>query len=245
MASLIVAAWLAATPIKLASPGFSVLGLPDAAAQFYSDHFAARFAGDERFEVVTRSDIVAVLAVERQKALLGCESDQASCMAELAGALGVEGIITGQVARVSDAFQLNVRVISASSRALFTHSSALLGSEKELIEELNRTAQQARERLATDLRAATPTAASSSRLPPVLTLAAGAALAATGIAFLGDAAQKYSSLNKPTNWPSYDLATATDLADRGKTSQTVGAVLLSVGLAALAAGVIWLILVSR
>lgn len=39
------------------------------------------------FQVVSQADIRTLLGVERQKQLLGCGEDAASCMAELSGAL--------------------------------------------------------------------------------------------------------------------------------------------------------------
>ena len=242
----LLAACLAAAPIKLASPGFRVLALAEQTGQFYSDHFAARFAGDERFLVVTKSDITAALAVERQQQLLGCDTSESSCMAELAGALGAEGIITGQVAKVGDAFQLNVRILTAGSRAMYTHSSALLESEKELIAELNRCAEEARGLVALDLRGAEARAPRRpSRWLALIPAIAGVGVAGVGAALLVDAGDRYAALNDPTKWRSYGMTEANDLAANGRRSETSGAVLLAVGAALLIAGALWFLLVSQ
>jgi hypothetical protein len=68
-------------------------------------------------------------------------------------------------------------------------------------------------------------------------------LAAIGAGFAIDANATYSRLNDSTQWPTYDLATAEALSSHGKGSQTLSAVLVSVGAVALIAGVVWLLLV--
>ncbi len=53
---------------------------------------------DDEFVVIGYSDIQALINLESQKQLLGCEDD--SCLAEIGGALGVERMIAVEVARV-------------------------------------------------------------------------------------------------------------------------------------------------
>jgi hypothetical protein len=52
-------------------------------------------------------DIKAMVGFERQKSLLGCED--ASCLAELGGALGAQEIVTGTLSILGDEFVLVVR----------------------------------------------------------------------------------------------------------------------------------------
>ncbi len=59
--------------------------------------------------VVTTADLEAVLGLERQKQLLSC--DQQSCMSELAGALGVEYLVTGTVGRLGKSYVLIVKML--------------------------------------------------------------------------------------------------------------------------------------
>lgn len=60
-------------------------------------------------EVVTQREIAAVLSLERQKAILGCETDV--CMAELGGALGADRLVAGDLARLGESFLLHLRVV--------------------------------------------------------------------------------------------------------------------------------------
>src|SRR5438132_10875798 len=107
----------AAQPVKLASVGFIQLNLTEQLANVYAETFAAKLQACGGITVMTPKDIAAVLGIERQKQLLGCSDEASSCSAEIAGALGVDGIIRGDVARVGTAYQINIRVLSAKSGA--------------------------------------------------------------------------------------------------------------------------------
>ncbi len=49
------------------------------------------------FKVVTSEAIRGMLALERQKQMLGCSADSAACLAEIGGALGVDYLVSGRV----------------------------------------------------------------------------------------------------------------------------------------------------
>jgi hypothetical protein len=68
------------------------------------------------FRVVSSRDVTAVLALERQKELLGCTADQA-CIAELAGALGVEYVLSASVGKVGEAYVVSGRMVEAKRGA--------------------------------------------------------------------------------------------------------------------------------
>src|SRR5688572_24149396 len=85
-------------PLHLAAPGLSYVNLDEKAGDAFLDYFNQQLALAGKIQVATKAEVSAVLGMERQRNLLGC-SEQGSCMAELAGALGVDGIITGSLAR--------------------------------------------------------------------------------------------------------------------------------------------------
>lgn len=64
-------------------------------------------------EVIGMQDIEAVLGLEQQKTLLGC--DDVTCMAEIGGALGVQAIVSSKVARVGRTYLLTIRVIDTKA----------------------------------------------------------------------------------------------------------------------------------
>src|SRR4051794_21934292 len=49
-------------------------------------------------QVISESDIGALLGLERQKLMVGCDDD--ACLAQIGGALGVEYLLTSEASRV-------------------------------------------------------------------------------------------------------------------------------------------------
>ena len=245
---------LCAGQLKLATVGFSQVGLTDQQASFYAEHFSVQLASidEQNVRVSTPKDMADVLGVERQKALLGCSETESSCMAELAGALGADGLVSGQIAKIGQSFQLNVKVLAADgSRTLFLHSSKLLHTEEELIQELNETARKAIAKLRPDsaVVAAPPpavSAPSSERPRNALKLipGIGAALLGgilTGLAFY-TADQRYGQLTDRGSWGFTTGEQAAMWRDDGKNSVTLGIVFLSVAVVILAASIVWFLL---
>ncbi len=64
-------------------------------------------------QVVSTRDLAQVLTLERQKQLADCDS--ASCVAELAGALGADVLAAGSVGKMGSSSVLNLRLINARS----------------------------------------------------------------------------------------------------------------------------------
>src|SRR4051812_21332764 len=62
--------------------------------------------------VLTARQIAAVIGLDRQKQLMGCNEGTA-CVAELAGAMGADGLIVGDVGKLGDTYAINVKVLSA------------------------------------------------------------------------------------------------------------------------------------
>jgi TolB-like protein len=62
------------------------------------------------FKVTSKDDIRAMLSHEKEKALLGCED--ASCLAEIGGALGVEYLVTGSVSKLDARTTIDLRLVN-------------------------------------------------------------------------------------------------------------------------------------
>lgn len=205
--SLFVAALLCAQgDVKLAAPGFSKSGLTQEQAQFFSGHLAARLSSTPWLQVVSSDDIAQMIGLERQRELLGCADGKASCMAELAGALGVDGMLVGQVAKVGQSFQVNVKVMDPAGSPLFVYSSERLGTEEAVLDELNRIAGLIAEKLAPmhDKRmpAGTVTAVSAAPKPtfwPALGVAGAGVVVLAGAALCWvNVSQEWGSLQRAT-----------------------------------------------
>jgi len=75
---------------------------------------AERIARLGVFEVVTQDDIRRLISFERMKTALTCEDD-ASCLAEIGGALGARYVITGSVGRLDDQFVVALSFIDSET----------------------------------------------------------------------------------------------------------------------------------
>src|SRR5687767_9578727 len=110
MLAFVASAVLAATPAppSIAAPGLNGFNVPAEGLAFFSEHVATRLA-NEGLKVMTRSQIAAVIGLEREKAMLGCTDESSDCLAELQDALGVDGVLMGQLAKLEDEYQFNLK----------------------------------------------------------------------------------------------------------------------------------------
>jgi hypothetical protein len=142
-------------PIKLASVGFTQVRVPKALATSFEETFALRLSQTGKARVTTPRDVAAVLGVERQKQLLGCGSN-GSCLAELAGALGAEGIVTGEIALVGKVYQLTIKILSPEQGRVLFQLLERCKTEEAVLETLDHAAVEALETLTQTLRKPAP-----------------------------------------------------------------------------------------
>jgi hypothetical protein len=251
--SLVAATCLAATPVKatplkLASMGFAGLNMDENAARYYSDHFAQQLSLNG-FQVTTASEMTALLGLERQKQLMGCSESAASCIAELANALGVDGVITGNLGRFGSTYQVNLKILSSlDGHPLAVFSSRVKG-EEQLLEEYERAARQVYEALRGRMGTGVPQADSSSPTEVESTqpstgrrwawvpAAAGVAVAGAGGICLWQANVRLQALQSADK--SVPLATAQGYRNEGTALQVAGFTAVGLGAAAVVAGAIF------
>ncbi len=226
----------AATPqIKLAQGGVSFVDVSPAKGAFFVSSFDQRLSAESGYRVVTQDEVAAVLGLERQKAMLGC-SGESSCTAELAGALGVDGIIIGTIAQIGGIYSLNLKVVRATNGEPLSNVSFRTKSEAELLDLLDTAARQ----ISGDLRHAfggpAPAAGPSSAwLAPVI---GGGVAAVAGAVAYGMAKGTEAKLR------GHDASITTpalldETARTGQLQQTTAVVLGAVGLVAIAGGLVW------
>lgn len=109
---LLTSSLVVAAP-KVAAPGLRAIGLDAMFVEFLNEQLAAGFRSSG-IEVVTTNEIKSLIGLERQKQLLGCKETDASCMAEISGALGVEALAMGDVVQLDKSFQVSLKVVSAA-----------------------------------------------------------------------------------------------------------------------------------
>ena len=87
----------------------NVQGVAEGTAMILTDIVVSEIAR-HGLDVVSKSDITAIVGFEKQKAMLGC-SDDSSCLAEIGGALGVDFMLTGQVGQIGSRFRLSLILV--------------------------------------------------------------------------------------------------------------------------------------
>jgi TolB-like protein len=226
-ATLLLIALTAAAGADVAVLPLSTLDVPAERGELYAEHLATRLI-EHGLVVTTPRDIANVLGLERQRQLLGCD-EGASCIAELAGALGVKELVSGQVARVDGSFRLVIKVLRADTGAVRFARSVVVDSEAQLFSTLDAWAASI---------AGRPPARNRWALLPV---GLGVVTAGVGAGFLVSAGASYGALGR-RGADALPLADAVTARDTGSTHQLVGAVLVGVGAVAVAAGLTWFLL---
>lgn len=117
-----------ATPVKLAAPGLSTLNVTPEAATYFLDHLGHQLQA-QGVDVLTSSEIAALLGLERQRQLLGCTDEQNSCLAEMANALGTDGLVRGSLGKFGNVYQLDLKVLSSGGQTLASFSKKADGDE--------------------------------------------------------------------------------------------------------------------
>jgi len=84
-------------------------GVSQDAADALADLVASEALGRGTHKVIGKADIKSLIGYEKIKDALGCE--EASCLAEIGGALGVDLILVGNVSLFDEVFLLNLRLI--------------------------------------------------------------------------------------------------------------------------------------
>lgn len=245
---------LAAAPakeLKIAAPGLAMTGVDAALSAPLTDQLLQPFAP---IGVITPRDVAAIVGLDRQKELLGC-TGAGQCLVELGNALGVQGVLLGDVVKLGGTYQVNARIIEPLQGKLVAQASQRVTREDELFDALTRVGLDLREQFyrangvtepppaPVTLTATTPPPPSASgtgrRLPFVLLGLGGAVTIAGGI-LVAVSESSYIRLTS-AGQQTVAVSDARVIAESGKAMQTASWVLLGVGAALLVAGLVWLL----
>lgn len=92
--------------------------IPAATVETVTEALGAELSREPGLHVLTHSDLSRLAALEGEKAAMGCETD-ASCLAEIASALGARFVVTGRLSQLEERFVLQLTLLDAkSARAL-------------------------------------------------------------------------------------------------------------------------------
>jgi len=145
LAPLLVAALLAAGPApkKVAVFDLEATGVEPTLAQATSlilpTEVRSRLPGAQ---VISSSEIQSMLGLEKQRAMMGCTD--ATCLAEIGGALGVDELVSGRLGKVGKTYVLELRrtdvrrarVVGSAARTVRGDEDALLGAIQGTLDEL-------------------------------------------------------------------------------------------------------------
>lgn len=100
-------------PVLIAVPELVPLGVSEEMAQNLTAVIAAELGRYDQLRVISNREIAMLLGVERQKELLGCADD--SCVSQLAGALGADKILSGQIGTVEQSVVFTLQLTDVKS----------------------------------------------------------------------------------------------------------------------------------
>ena len=95
----------------------------------------------QAFIVVSSKDIGAMLGIERQRQLMGCSEDT-SCMAELANALGTDYVMVASVGKVGDTYLVSAKLIDGVRNKVTARGTAQAQSANLLLAAIWNCTQQ-------------------------------------------------------------------------------------------------------
>lgn len=105
-------------------------GVEPQTVALFTDALVGELRRGPGLTVMTAADVAAVLGHERQRQLLGCSD--ASCLAELGGALGADRIVHGSVGRVGGSLVVNLTSLDPKTgQAVGSVSQRLKGGGDE------------------------------------------------------------------------------------------------------------------
>ncbi len=225
---MVLAAPAAPAPVtKLAAVPFVAVDLPAGKAEVYVEQLSVSLR-THGFSVTTPKDIGTALGLERQRQLLGCA--EASCLVELAGALGVEGVVNGQVVRTAEAFRVALKVVSPKDGSVLFSFADSAPTEDGLYAALERGAQEAAVALL-GLRLV------KSTVPVVVTIVGGVAVV-VGLVFAGRAGATYELLER-RGAAALEFQSLAPIVAQGKLEQGLALGFLGAGGLGVLGGLLW------
>ena len=131
--------------LRLAVLDFTLAGSahPDLARVLADGAAKGAEAGDH--QVITQGEVAALLGLERMRRIVGCGEDQ-GCLAEMAGALDADRLLSGSLTILERTSLVTVRLIDTArgGRTLARATSTLLdATEKELVDAARRLSHEA------------------------------------------------------------------------------------------------------
>src|SRR5687768_2517862 len=85
----------------------AALGVDKDTTRVIADSVAAAVANDRNLDVISGADLRSLVDIEAEKRALGCDANE-SCLAEIAGALSADLVVSGSVGRLGSLVVVNL-----------------------------------------------------------------------------------------------------------------------------------------
>lgn len=213
--------------------GFDVSGVDRALADAWFERFGLLLGQSGRLRVISSGDMAQLLGMERQQQLLGCATTSSSCLAELAGGLGAEGLLRGSLVRAGHSLTISLKVLRSRDGSLWASATERFDDDDAAQRWLDDTARQFADTLAPV--SAAPAPHLERWVPGLVGVAAGAGAAVCLVLSHHDAT------TLATNH-TLDTRAITDTGAHGRLTETLGYTLVGVAAAGLAGTALWLVL---
>lgn len=224
-------------PVSLALPGVSVAGVDQGVADAAFEQFATVLGQTRGLKVSTARDLQNVLGLERQRQLLGCTAGGDSCIAEIAGSLGVDALLTGTLALVGSKYVTTLRVLRARDGTEVASSSSRLSNLDEVTSWLDAQAPVLADKVLVAFGRSSASVSSGPGFLRAVPALAGVVVGGVGAGLLIGSSLDRSALQSA----SVPAGQIDGVAQRGQTLETAGWIMAGVGAAGLLASGIWFI----
>ena len=94
---------------RLLIMNFKALGVEPSAVEAASDITTGAFQEQGRFEVISTADVQSLIDLEADRSVAGCANN--SCLAEIAGALGADFVVTGRMSKLGESFVFKLALL--------------------------------------------------------------------------------------------------------------------------------------
>ncbi|MEW5743561.1 MAG: hypothetical protein AB1938_31910 [Myxococcota bacterium] len=197
-----------------------------------AEQLLTELARNGQFEVIGASDVALVLGVERQRQLLGCAEESASCLAEIGGAMGAPWLVSGALTRAGALYRLDLKLVSTREARALARVGRTVSSHEELLSQLSE--------LAAELLVPIAAKASPIRWRSILpwaTMGIGVVTAGLGVGLMASAGSQAADLNAQKS-----MLYWSELQMKGASVQSLhwtGVALVGVGAAVAIGGLLW------
>lgn len=168
--------------VKILVMDIAAAGLDASTVENITGLSAVILADDRRLDVLSGSDVKQMAALEGEKQAMGCTND-ASCLAEVAGAMGAGLIVYGNGGKLGTLLNINLNLFDATQARSVGRVAIQAKSLEELPEKLRPALQQlvAGAIGPAEGVVAPPTTSSGGSMMPMVLVGGGAAVAVTGV----------------------------------------------------------------